>query len=244
MNLVNSKTIKTINPEHNLYIIRVSNIAHNLTYIKLGYSSKIQDRISSYYNSNPLTELVGTYYREDAVLFEKYIHRTYTSIVMTEWYLESLLETFLSEIQNKEFIVNAQNIEVDEVPFKKLVKHFKNTHINGVCDWSFYTGDDSKPKLIEECYKLYKEVYTSEWYCKNMVETYNNLEDQLRTLFHNKFEINKKYSIKEIRTIIETTYKEENINRVIKATELEKHFEVIPITINRGRGYFIKDIIQ
>ena len=64
----------------NLYIIKVTN-NDGISLIKLGYSSNIKYRLDSYYLHNPFTEVIGTYYREDAYAFEKWFHKNNISII-------------------------------------------------------------------------------------------------------------------------------------------------------------------
>ena len=88
--------INEVNPEHNLYLIKVYGERFNL--IKFGYSSKIKERLSQYYNHNPLIEIVGTYYREDGIEFENKLHKIIQSEIGNEWYLESKLDLILKYI--------------------------------------------------------------------------------------------------------------------------------------------------
>ena len=90
--------IKEINITHNLYILKVTNGKESL--IKLGYSSNIIERLKSYYQSNPLVELIGTYYRDDALEFELRLHKSIKSVVMREWYDENLLNKLVWHINN------------------------------------------------------------------------------------------------------------------------------------------------
>lgn len=91
--------IKTVNKKHNLYIIRVFNKEGSL--VKLGYSSNIKVRLTSYYYANPLVELIGTYYREDAREFESLLHRAIKAEVLNEWYTEDKLPLLLDLVQSK-----------------------------------------------------------------------------------------------------------------------------------------------
>ena len=102
-----------INENHNLYIVRVYNKETSL--IKFGYSSTILNRLVSYYNANPLTELVGTYYREDALDFELYVHKMIQSAKRREWYDEDKLEEILNYINNEAVVDSSK----PDMPYQK-----------------------------------------------------------------------------------------------------------------------------
>jgi len=76
--------------KHNLYIIKSSN-SKGESLIKFGYSSNIKQRIEQYLSHNPFTEIVETFYRQDAFEFEKTFHKNNTSIYKNEWYPENYL---------------------------------------------------------------------------------------------------------------------------------------------------------
>lgn len=102
--------------EDNLYIIRVFG-KNGSSVIKFGYSAKVQIRLKQYSDYNPLVEIIGTYYREDAKKFELTFHKNNKSFIRNEWYLEEQLENILYQIKN--------GIVLKE-KFKKLVIKKKN----------------------------------------------------------------------------------------------------------------------
>jgi len=76
--------------QDNLYIIKSSN-SKGESLIKFGYSSNIKQRIEQYLSHNPFTEILETFYREDAFEFEKTFHKNNISIYKNEWYPENYL---------------------------------------------------------------------------------------------------------------------------------------------------------
>jgi hypothetical protein len=83
----------------NLYIIRVFGREGN-SVIKFGYSAVMNKRIESYRGHNPLLEIIGTYYREDAQDFEREFHKYHSSNKRYEWYEEEFLESIIYQIYN------------------------------------------------------------------------------------------------------------------------------------------------
>ena len=112
----------------NLYILKVTN-SDGKSLIKLGYSSDIKIRLDSYYSHNPFTEIIGTYYREDACAFEKWFHKNNISIYRNEWYCESFLEKILNDIYNEhsyDYLKYSKLNEFEEFKgFKKCYKCFE-----------------------------------------------------------------------------------------------------------------------
>ena len=127
-----------IDNTHNLYVLRVKG-DNSETLIKLGYSNNIVARLSQYFNHNPLFELIGTYYREDAKLFERWFHSNNQSEVMNEWYNEQLL-SFIITSMDSEFIANeiiskeAPKVkeEIKCIDFIRLVFDVQLTDYNGL----------------------------------------------------------------------------------------------------------------
>lgn len=68
-------------------------------------------------------------------------------------------------------------------------------------------------------------------------------ESKLASVIYNKFEIGKKYTLKEIKIFLQCLYKDNNITILPKATDLEKYFEVkackISLDGKRDRGFEI-----
>lgn len=91
--------IKGILNNHNLYIIRC--YGRDGSMIKLGYTSNMKVRWKSYRLSNPLTEVIDTFYRPDAKQFERWFHMSHDSINMNEWYDESMLNVILEAIDSE-----------------------------------------------------------------------------------------------------------------------------------------------
>ena len=83
---------------HNLYIILMCDM-NGQRFFKLGYSSNINSRISTYTNKNPFCEVM-TFERLDAEYFEKEFHSKYKPIVMDEWYKDALLDTLIQKIND------------------------------------------------------------------------------------------------------------------------------------------------
>ena len=88
--------------EDNIYVIRVFD-RQGKSYIKVGYSEKIKDRLYTYYIHNPFIEVVMTLYYPDAKNLEISLHKTFKSIILNEWYKEENLQDILEYIKNYNF---------------------------------------------------------------------------------------------------------------------------------------------
>lgn len=73
--------------EDNIYLLKSCNCEGHTVY-KLGFSADIKQRIKQYYLHNPFTELVSTYYIEEGIKFERYVHSKIKSAYFREWYKE------------------------------------------------------------------------------------------------------------------------------------------------------------
>lgn len=86
--------LKKIPRHHNLYIIRSYKRNGDST-VKLGFSDVIHKRMKSYMSHNVNTELIRTFFREDAFEFEKWFHSTNKSSYPNEWYDSRILNWML-----------------------------------------------------------------------------------------------------------------------------------------------------
>ena len=156
--------LKEINPEHNLYIIRV--YGETGTLIKLGYSSNILKRLETYLSHNPLTQLIGTYYREDAKEFERKLHKVIKVKMLHEWYDESELTNIEGYIKGGVF----PEKETDIIPdgFKGLKEYRR-----------YLLGEDFRYSEDKDIKRIRQQILTSfkvnQWYSsadiKNKVQS-------------------------------------------------------------------------
>ena len=104
--------------EDNIYMLRV--YGKNESLIKVGYSSKIENRIEMYKAHNPLCEVVKTFYIEEGEIFEKKFHSLYPSELKNEWYKEELLDEILDFIENQSKMNNVGEDFIKESTFKNF----------------------------------------------------------------------------------------------------------------------------
>jgi hypothetical protein len=199
--------IKDIDEAHNLYIIKVYNKKSNL--IKLGYSSKIKERLLLYYHHNPLVEIINTFYREDAKEFELRLHRTIKSVIMNEWYEEETLHKIIEYIKNG-------------IP-QETPKIINNHKIN-------------EKSVDEETLKLYNKIWADKTYSRKMIANYSFIkDDNLKKDVKDSFELNNTYTIKEVKKILNELYLKYNINKNAKSTDLTEFMVVKEIRKSDGR---------
>lgn len=120
-------------PEPNLYVVKVVNNKGE-SLVKLGYSSNMDKRLTQYRYHNPLIEVIGTYYKEDAYDFEQAFHRVVPATVLNEWYAEYQLPVIMEAILTGKI----PSTEVEhKAPILELYLKANNTLL-GVLPHKFY----------------------------------------------------------------------------------------------------------
>lgn len=212
----------SINPDHNLYVIR--SYGKDGSLIKIGKSKDIKARMNVYLTMNPLIELVDTFYREDANTFENIIHKVLDPIFLREWYDESklpliidyltgvkdLYEDFRSlnigensgnKIDNKintekRFLDDNLNVKTYGNTFKSTVKEYLKA-IKNIENGIDIDNNQNIIKDIETQYLIVKKGY--ELFGDKLDKKSNNYSYLLREI-----EIEQRYidSIDQIKNII------------------------------------------
>ena len=152
--------------EHNLYILKASNL-NGEQLIKFGYSSKLKERLEQYFSHNPFTEILYTFYKENAIDFEKKFHKYNISKFKNEWYSYDILEELLFQINNNVILneyttkkiktkrkkPSSYNILYYQICYKcKIEKSIKEFHKN--C-WK----KSGHSELCKECSKVNSKKY-------------------------------------------------------------------------------------
>ena len=221
--------LKEVNEEHNLYIVRVS--YKDITLIKFGYSSVIKDRLISYYYHNPLIELVGTYYRKDAIEFENSLHNTIDSYIMREWYENSELENIIDYILDKKQLpnrVSSKQVSSKQPTFTEILKTY--CELKEKDDRDDY--DDSLILSMETKYPDYIKYYNllGSKKCKALCYRRGDIDmfilnekskDEVIKIIVNKLS-NGFISSKDLKVILTDAYKKANIQVTAKATDILK----------------------
>lgn len=221
--------LKTINPKHNLYILKVYN--KDTTLIKLGYSSKMKDRIEGYFHHNPLCELVGTFYREDAEDFELIFHKNIQAKTRREWYEEDKLELMLKYINNElEFPVKKVN-DCEKIDYVKMVRVYKKTK-----NIEEYQHKVEYYDLIMNSVKYYNKTWFDYTYAKNMVNSYKNEYAQIIHTIRKKLNVNQRYTLKEVKLLLQSIYDQFKLNRKAKSTDI-KEFMYVKESKIKGNYY-------
>jgi hypothetical protein len=220
-------TIRNVNPKHNLYIIRVYN--KDIILIKLGYSTKIKERLWSYYHHNPLFELVGTYYREDAQYFESTLHRTLKSSILNEWYDNSRLSYFLKLIETG----IEEHIKQQDIPKNKFTSPTYTDYAKNIKDC----------ETLSDKLEIVRNIHNPDWEVlltygiendkvllnyKEASDFYDKRNDfkSIQSKVKKTFKTEIFYSLSEIKTKLQIIYNEKGLNRKAKATDLYEFFEV------------------
>ena len=177
--------------EPNLYVVKVVNNKGE-SLVKLGYSSNMDKRLTQYRYHNPLIEVIGTYYKEDAYEFEQAFHRAVPATVMNEWYAEQQLPVIMeailtgkipsTEVEHKspvlELYLKANNALLEVLPNKFYVAFIKlvtialkhNLHISYLHDSVSYTGLSEFLGIYRNDVPILKETF----YREDIIRTVND----------------------------------------------------------------------
>lgn len=177
--------------EPNLYVVKVVNNKGE-SLVKLGYSSNMDKRLTQYRYHNPLIEVIGTYYKEDAYEFEQAFHRAVPATVMNEWYAEHQLPVIMeailtgkipsTEVEHKapvlELYLKANNILLGVLPNKFYTAFIKlvtialehNLHISYLHDSVSYTGLSEFLGIYRNDVPILKETF----YREDIIRTVND----------------------------------------------------------------------
>jgi hypothetical protein len=232
--------------KHNLYIIKACNDKNCL--IKMGYTNNINKRLKTYYYNNPMITIINTYYREDAKEFEKYLHFHLKSEVLNEWYSIDKLNTIIDYINDSNFLIKyKENIDDSKkyksikiysgsVKYEHLVDYFRSNHKKGIIEWREYSKKVKWINIIEMCYKLYNKVYKNQVYSETMIKNFNANEKAIIKSVSTLFAVGNRYSRKLVKDKLNRFYKDNNIKRTAKHTDIYEYFNLTEVTV-RGERY-------
>ena len=110
-------------------------------------------------------------------------------------------------------------------------------------------------KIKDPKYRKYYNFYGTKG-CKAISYKENKLKigmidvsksDELFSAIHKKFQINSKYTLKEIKTVLQDIYRDLGITSKPKATDLDKYYSLSSVLITessgkRTRGYLLKSL--
>ena len=110
-------------------------------------------------------------------------------------------------------------------------------------------------KIKDPKYRKYYNFYGTKG-CKAISYKENKLKigmidvsksDELFSVVHKKFQVNSKYTLKEIKSVLQDIYRDLGITSKPKATDLDKYFNLSSVLITessgkRTRGYLLKSL--
>lgn len=202
---------------------------------KFGYSSNMDKRMEDYKHLNPFIELVGTYYNEGGIEFERLVHSRIQADFGNEWYSVDKLETILDYIHNGV----PENVPV--YTYKDVVTYFRNNNIDGKIEWNEYLYKTDWIQIIESSYRLYKRTWMDITYAKKMIENYGDDFELTKLEIKKMFTIGNRYSRKEIKEKLQELYNNLGIKRTAKYSDLS---EVMSIKDVKVKGERFIEIIK
>jgi hypothetical protein len=215
--------LKDVDKQHNIYIIR-SYYSTGESIIKVGYSAHIRQRLRSY---PPTTEIVKTFYREDAKNFEKTLHRTVISKARNEWYDNSQLAVILKHIKNGfvEHVTEGKFAKIHNKQYVDYVKEIKECDTIG----QKMTMLESVPNEKWKSYITYglekDNLLMNVKEARLFYESRNDYKGIIIAIYK-KFKLGEFYSLVDIKSELNEIYKSKKFNRTAKATDLYEFFEI------------------
>lgn len=218
----------------NLYILKTYGANGSVLY-KFGYSSNMDKRMEAYKKLNPFIELVGTYYNEGGIEFERLVHSRIQADFGNEWYSVDKLEIILDYIHNG--VPEVYNLS----SYKDVVTYFRNNNIDGKIEWNEYLYKTDWIKIIETSYRFYKKTWTNITEAKQMIDNYSENSNLLNNEIRKLFVTGKSYTRAEIKDTLQKLYDANNLKRKAKHTDLD---EVITVRHKKVRGVRMIEIIK
>jgi hypothetical protein len=229
------KDIKKVNLEHNMYILRCYGL-NGQTLVKVGYSSKIRNRLCTYNRANPLIEFVTSFYANLGQKFELILHSSFPGYKTNkEWYEEKYLDLILN-------FIDKHNNTTD---IKKLLKEAGKIKIikESPKQYAMYVKEIRNCNDLKEKLEVLETIDTQTWkkYLQYGIET-NNLQlnitaakkhyetkfsyNILKEVIYDNFKLNTFYVATEIKEILNKIYKNMKLNKSPKSTDLYEFFEM------------------
>lgn len=234
--------------QDNLYIIRT--FGRDTSLLKFGYSSNIEGRLEQYIGHNPLIEVVGTYYREDAKEFENLFHSHNKAEERREYYSEDMLETIVHAIDNLPLSTyfNADTgkpKKVVYITYRDVAKVFKEQI---KLRRSIATTNDDRKKAVAKLDMGVLSTYTEYINLLNNVYvqvgkvlvnhsdakqaladlyTAKNKFTSVKIAVQNTFNVGHSYTRREVKEKLNKQYSRVGLIRKAKHSDLHEFFECV-----------------
>lgn len=150
---------------NNLYIIKSSNQNED-SLIKFGYSSNLKTRLEQYFSHNPFTEVLFTFFKENAIEFEKKFHENNKSAFKNEWYSIYKLEEIIFQINNNIIYKNYKKpLIIKNLKPKVYYQIFekKCNKCGEIKDSNMFHKNSYNKTGIAKCCKLYCKIINKKY---------------------------------------------------------------------------------
>jgi hypothetical protein len=123
------------------------------------------------------------------------------------------------------------------VTYDELVDYFKDNYNKktNTIDWGSYSTRIDWIKIITTTMQMYGKVWKDITHANAMIKNYLNPYGKVSTIIKKSFSTGKRYTRKEVKETLTRIYKEEDINRVAKHTDLYEFFDMKELTIRGER---------
>lgn len=134
------------------------------------------------------------------------------------------------ESSEVEEYVKAVDIKKKGSSYADLVTYFNINKDN--LNWDLVDGKQEWKDVIEKSYALYNTTWKNYTIAKSMVQNYINSFDIVKNKISNAFLKGKNYSTLEIKEILQNIYKQNNINRSAKISDLSEVLTIKKIRVS------------
>ena len=230
--------------------------------LKIGYSNDPVKRFGAIQTSH-WADLKLIHMEDGTLEEERFIHQSLAAYnIRGEWYnykdIKELLPYYLTTwnkytttetgaLPEIPFVSSSKlpykrvfkdsSIYIPPITYKDMVELYKIN--NDLADLEQYKYKEDYYKLITDSLKLYNKVWLSYTHAKNMVDNYTDQSKTIKLTIEKAFFIGEKYSSKRIKNILSQIYKDYEISKKPKATDLLEFAKTKAFNGREGRGFQI-----
>jgi len=124
-------------------------------------------------------------------------------------------------------------ITIKDVSYSDLVDYYNLNKEN--LDWSLIGGKEEWKEVITKSYELYKTTWKNYTYAKQMIKSFGNSFDIIKTDLVDLLKKGTKYTTQEIKDILSTIYIKYALKRTPKISDLNDIVKTKQIRINNKR---------
>lgn len=239
-----------------IYIFRT--FGKDASLIKIGYSSKVNERLYNYLSHNPLLEIILIISIEDAKEFESQFHTKHKSFLRKEWYGEDILPVIYKAIDDWGNIKNT-SVEIINYKHRKadiVLKYIdvlnyykKHGHFNKYDNINDHYRLNKYKNIILDSQRIFNKMWVNDIYALKKIQLYKKINSDLslRSFITDKFKIDEYYTAKYINKILTNFYIDIGVSEKSISKHLTKYFNIklkLKQTSINGKTYRMYKILK